>query len=175
MNQQYSQSKFWQDLKSGRFVDMVKEAAKGRSLSNSTEVYHVMKPLFAKESDVEKVFVIFLDSQNKILGIENLFSGSLTASTIYPRELAKKIIEFKAGAFVLSHNHPSGDITPSSEDISVTMKIGLTAASIDVSFHDHVIIGDGFYSFADNGMLQNISRKFSELMNDRPLADRRAS
>ena len=64
---------FWQDLKSGRFASMVKESAKGQRLSNSREAYNVLKPVLAENDDVEKVYVIYLDAQNKILAIEKLF------------------------------------------------------------------------------------------------------
>ena len=132
-------SSFWDDLKSGRFVSMVKECSKGESISNSREAFNVLKPVFAEEDDVEKVYIVFLDSQNRILAIENLFTGSITASTIYPRELVKRLISLKATAFVMAHNHPSGDTNPSSEDKSITVKIGIAAKSIDVQFHDHII------------------------------------
>ena len=155
--------KFWQDLKSGHFVSMVKEAAKGKRLSNSQEVYNVLKPMLAEEDDVEKVYIIFLDAQNKILAIEKLFSGSITASSIYPREIVKRIIHLKASAFVMAHNHPSEDTTPSAEDKTITIKVGIAAASIDVTFHDHIIIGDGYHSMADNGWLKNVSGRYSRL------------
>ena len=67
---------FWEDLKSGSFVSMVKESSRGQRLSNSQEVYNVLKPVFAKEDDVEQVYIIFMDAQNKILAIERIFSGS---------------------------------------------------------------------------------------------------
>ena len=158
---------FWKDLKSGHFVLMVKESAKGKRLSNSQEVYNVLKPMFAEEDDVEKVYIIFLDAQNKILAIEKLFSGSITASSIYPREIIKRIIHLKASAFVMAHNHPSADTTPSTEDKSITIKVGIAAASIDVSFHDHIIIGDGYHSMADNGWLKNVSNRYSSLFESR--------
>jgi len=160
--------KFWKDLKSGRFVSMVKEAAKGKQLSNSQEVYNVLKPMLAEEDDVEKVYIIFLDAQNKILVIEKIFSGSITAASIYPREIVKRIIHLKASAFVMAHNHPSMDTTPSVEDKSITIKVGIAAASIDVSFHDHIIIGNGYYSMADNGWLKNVSTSFSGLLKPEP-------
>jgi DNA repair protein RadC len=156
---------FWQDLKSGRFVSMVKESVKGQKLSNSWEAYNVLKPLLAEEDDVEKVYVIFLDAQNRILKIEKVFSGSLTAATIYPRELIKRLLRHKASAFLMAHNHPSGDTNPSAEDRSITLKLGIAAASIDVAFHDHLIIGDGYYSMADAGRLQRISSELSKLLS----------
>ena len=157
-------SQFWEDVKSGHFASMVKEASKGKSLSNSQEVYNIMKPIYAKEDDVEKVYVIFLDAQNKILGIEKLFSGSITSSTIYVREIVKKLIILKATALVLVHNHPSGVTTPSAEDQAISIKIGIAAASIDVCFHDHIIIGDDYHSMADTGWIKKVSDRFNNLL-----------
>ncbi len=155
---------FWEDLKSGRFVSMVKESSKGKSLSNSQEVYNVFKPIFEEEDDVEKVYIIFLDARNKILAIENVFSGTITASSIYTREIVKRLIKLKASAFAMTHNHPSGDTNPSPEDLSITLKVGIAAASIDVTFHDHIIIGNGYHSMADSGWLKNVSSRFSDII-----------
>jgi len=118
-------SQFWEDLKSGRFLSMVREASKGQYVFNSREVYNVMRPLFAEHDDVECVYSIFLDAKNRILGIEKMFTGSISASTVYPRELVKRIIALRATAIVLTHNHPSGCTQPSLEDKSITLKIGL--------------------------------------------------
>jgi len=155
---------FWEDLKSGRFASMVKEASKGQSVNNSHEVYNIMKPMFAKKDDVEVVYCIFIDAKNNILGIEKVFSGSLTASMVYPREIIKRLLKLKASAFVMVHNHPSGDLTPSIEDKSITIKVGIAAASIDVSLHDHIIVGDGYHSMADTGWLKKVSSRFSNLL-----------
>jgi len=155
---------FWEELKSGRFASMVKESAKGQSVNNSHEVYNIMKPIFAKNDDVEAVYCIFIDAKNNILGIEKVFSGSLTASAIYPREIIKHLLKLKASAFVMVHNHPSGDVNPSIEDKSITIKVGFAAASIDVSLHDHIIVGDGYHSMADTGWLKKVSSRFSNLL-----------
>ncbi|MBW1693087.1 MAG: JAB domain-containing protein [Deltaproteobacteria bacterium] len=164
MNELHTET-FWEDLRSGRFASMVKESSKGQSVSNSREVYNIMKPMFAENDDVETIYCIFLDAKNKILAIEKMFSGSITASAVYTRELAKRIIKIKASSFVIVHNHPSGDLEPSAEDKSITIKIGIAAASIDVSFHDHIIIGDGYHSMADTGWLKKVSSRFSNLLN----------
>jgi DNA repair protein RadC len=155
---------FWEDLKSGRFASMVKETSKGQSVSNSREVYNIMKPMFAENGDVETIYCIFLDAKNKILAIEKMFSGSITASAVYPREIIKRIMEIKATGFVMVHNHPSGDINPSAEDKAITIKVGIAAASIDVSFHDHLIIGEGYHSMADTGWLKEVSSRYSNLL-----------
>jgi len=155
---------FWKDLKSGHFASMVKETAQGQMLSNSREVYHVMKPLFAETDDVEKVYCIFLDAKNRIIGIEMMFAGTISASTIYTRELIKRIITLKSTAIVLVHNHPSGCAEPSIEDKTITMKVAIALASVDVALHDHIIIGDGYHSMADSGWLSGVGRRFKDLL-----------
>ncbi|MCJ7685211.1 MAG: JAB domain-containing protein, partial [Desulfobacteraceae bacterium] len=146
-------STFWEDLKSGHFVSMVKETSQGQILSNSQEVYNVMKPLFVENDDVETVYCIFLNAKNRILAIEKMFSGTISSSAIYPRELIKRIIALKSSAIVLTHNHPSGFVEPSAEDKAITVRMAIAMASIDVDLHDHIIIGDGFHSMADSGLL----------------------
>ena len=161
-------AKFWEDLKSGRFVSMVKESSKGQSISSSQDVYNILKPLFAEDDDIEKVYFIFLDAQNKILSIEALFTGTISASTIYPRELVKRLLALKACALVMAHNHPSGSTQPSAEDKSITIKVGMATASIDVQLHDHVIVGDGYHSMADTGWLKRVSKRFSDFLKSEP-------
>ncbi len=126
--------------------------------------------MFAEEDDVEKVYIIFLDAQNKILAIKKLFSGSITASSLYPREMVMGIIHLTATAFVMAHNRPSMDTTPSAEDKTITIKVGIAAASIDVNFHDHIIIGDGYHSMADTGWLKEVSNRYSSLLKPEPLS-----
>ena len=163
------ESQFWQDLRSGRFVSMVKEASRGRSVKNSQEVYNTMRPMFAKEDDVEKAFFNFLYAQNKILAIEKLFTGSISNSTIHTRELIKRILQNKSSGIVMAHNHPSGNTKPSVEDEFITIKVGIAAASIDVLLHDHIIIGDGcHHSMADTGWLRTVSKRFCDHLNPSP-------
>ena len=157
-------TKFWKDLKSGRFLSMVKEASKGQYVSNPREVYNVVKPLFAEHDDVECVYSIFLDGQNKILSIEKMFIGSIGSSPIYTRELIKRIIALRATSIVLTHNHPSGCTQPSLEDKTITLKIGIALASIDVVFNDHIIIGDGYHSMADTGYMENVHKRYKNIL-----------
>ena len=155
---------FWKDIKSGHFVSMVKEASQGQTLSNSEEVYNVMKPLFYENDDVETVYCIFLNTKNRILAIEKIFSGTISSSVIYPRELIKRVIALKSSAIVLTHNHPSGFIEPSPEDKAITVRIAIALASIDVVLHDHIIIGDGFFSMADEGWLKSVRSRYDNLL-----------
>lgn len=147
---------FWSDLKSGVFVSMVKESARGESLNNPREVYNTLKPLFAENDDVECLYGIFLNSKNRILAIEKLSAGSISSAVLYPREVIKMVLRHKAAAMVLAHNHPSGNFLPSPEDRALTNRIYAALKTIDVDLLDHIIVADGFYSFADEGLLETI-------------------
>ena len=156
--------KFWEDLKNGKFLSMVKESSKGKILQGSREAFNVLNPLFAEEDDIEKALFIFMDQKNRIISIENLFRGSIAGAAIYPREVVKRLICLRANAFLFSHNHPSGDPTPSREDKEITMRMLVAASSIDVSFHDHIIIGETFYSMADEGIMRFMKEKIQTFM-----------
>ena len=157
-------NRFWVDLKNGKFLSMVKESSKGNVLQSSREAFNVLNPLFADEDDVEKAFFVFMDQKNRIISIENLFRGSIAGAAIYPREVVKRLIQLGANAFLFSHNHPGGDPTPSREDKEITMRILVAASSIDVSFHDHIIIGETFYSMADEGIMGSMKEKVQSFM-----------
>lgn len=75
-----------------RQVRLHGESVKARSLSNASEVYNIVKPLFAEQDDVEVFYGIFLDAANRILCIEKLCSGTLSSTAIYPREIVKKVL-----------------------------------------------------------------------------------
>ena len=154
---------FWCDLVSGRFARMVREEAKGRELNNSREAYHVMKPLFAENHDVETVYCVFLDGRNRIISIEKMFSGSISSAAIYPREIVKRVIALKACAVVMAHNHPSGSTDPSNDDRRITKTIAMALATIDVQLLDHIVIGDGYTSMADRGFIKGVQEEFKKL------------
>jgi len=109
--------------------------------------------------------------KNKILKIEKLFSGTISSAAVYPREIIKRVLELKATAIILSHNHPSGDITPSSNDFDITAKIQIALTSIEVALHDHLIIGKDFYSFAEHGILEKSKQKYQDFISARVIAN----
>lgn len=161
-----NKEQFWDDLKSGKFISMVKESSKGRSLNSSMEAFNILKPLFADEDDVERMFFIFMNQKNEIITVENLFKGSIAGSAIYPREIIKRIIHLKANTFVMAHNHPSGDPSPSNEDKNITFRILIATFSIDVGFHDHLIIGDNYFSMADEGIMKSMKDQLNNFMKE---------
>ena len=155
---------FWDDLKSGVFASMIKESSKGKHLYTPKEVYHVMKPIFAEKDDVERMYCIFLNIKNKVLAIEKMSDGTINCSMVYPREIVKRVISLKATAVILVHNHLSGDPEPSAEDKKVTIKVGISLLSVDVELHDHIIIGDSYYSMADSGIIGTIKNRMRDLV-----------
>ncbi|MDP7527964.1 MAG: DNA repair protein RadC [Candidatus Marinimicrobia bacterium] len=107
-----------------------------------------------RDKEREVFMVIYLNGRNQIMGMEELFEGTLTTSAVYPREVVKRAIDHKAAALVFVHNHPSGNADPSQDDLTITKKLKEATAVIDVSVHDHLIIaGNDIYSFADHGLI----------------------
>jgi DNA repair protein RadC len=165
MPETIKETSFWKDLKSGKFARMVRENARGRTLRDPEEVFNIIKPLFAKDQDLERLYCIFLDTRNQILGIENLFTGTLTNAPVYPREIVKRVLALKAGAVVLVHNHNSGNTEPSGEDKEVTRKVAMALMSIDVPLHDHIIVGKTYFSFSEKGLMEEITGKINRIIS----------
>ena len=98
--------------------------------------------------------VLFLDSQNRLLAMEELFRGTLTQTSVYPREVVLRALHHHAAAVVLAHNHPSGSVQPSRADEALTQTLKTTLALIDVRVLDHIIVAPGqSLSMADKGLV----------------------
>ena len=103
---------------------------------------------------VEMAQMLALDTKNKIIGIFTISTGSLNASIIHPRDIFQRAILSNAASVILAHNHPSGDPTPSSEDIELTNKLVQVGKMMDLPILDHVVIGDGkFVSLKERGII----------------------
>ena len=117
------------------------------------------------DTDREHFIVMLLDQKNKIIGINTVSIGSLTASVVHPREsflpallknIATDMILNKCAAVVFGHNHPSGDPQPSAEDRALTERLTEVGKLLSIPVLDHIIVGDGtelYFSFADEGLL----------------------
>jgi DNA repair protein RadC len=102
----------------------------------------------------EVFVVLFLDAQNRVIGSEELFRGTLTQTSVYPREVVKRALHHNAGAVIFAHNHPSGVAEPSHADETLTQALKQALALIDVRVLDHFIVaGSGVLSFAERGLL----------------------
>jgi DNA repair protein RadC len=103
---------------------------------------------------IEQFRVLFLDSRNRLLADEAQQRGTVNHTPVYPREVAKRALELHATALILVHNHPSGDPTPSRDDIVMTEQIRVAAATLSIALHDHIIVGNGrWLSFRREGLL----------------------
>jgi len=98
--------------------------------------------------------VLFLDAQNRLLAMEEMFRGTLSQTSVYPREVVKRALHHQAGAVVLAHNHPSGSVQASRADEMLTQTLKAALALVDVRVLDHIIIGHGeALSMAERGLL----------------------
>lgn len=111
---------------------------------------------FLIDADREQFWVASLNGKNRITGTHQVSVGTLTASLVHPREVLKFLVLASAAACVLVHNHPSGDPTPSAEDLAITQRLSQVATLIGIRILDHVVLGAGRYvSFCDEGLLSD--------------------
>lgn len=103
----------------------------------------------------EQFRLLFLDRQNRLIADEVLSDGTVDHTPVYPREVVRRALANNATAIILVHNHPSGDVTPSRDDIAMTRKLADACTKIGIRVHDHIIVGSaGQASFRDLGLLQ---------------------
>jgi DNA repair protein RadC len=104
--------------------------------------------------DAEAFVVVFLDAQNRPIAVEELFRGTLTQTSVYPREVIKRALAHNAAAVILAHNHPSGALDPSRADELLTQTLKASLAAVDVRVLDHIIVGKGRHcSMAAHGLI----------------------
>jgi DNA repair protein RadC len=105
-------------------------------------------------ADREEFHIIFLDKKNQVLADERQQHGTVDHTPVYPREVVRRALELSASAIILVHNHPSGDPTPSSADVTMTRTIVDVAKPLGIAVHDHLIIGrEGHVSFKSLGLI----------------------
>lgn len=98
--------------------------------------------------------LIMLDTKNNIIGIKDVFKGSLNTSIVHPREIFKEALKKSSSSIIICHNHPSGDPTPSKEDINITLRLKECSKIIGIDLLDHLIIGkDKFVSLKEKGII----------------------
>lgn len=106
------------------------------------------------ERDHEVFAVLFVDAQNRLIRCEEMFRGTLTQTSVYPREVLKRALDLNAAAVILAHNHPSGAAEPSRADEFLTQSLKSALQLVDVRVLDHLVVGRaGVVSFAERGLL----------------------
>jgi len=125
-----------------------------RKVRSPKDVYTMMYPKM-REQKKEKFITLYLDTKNQILKEETVSIGSLNASIVHPREVFKSALLESSASVIMIHNHPSGDPSPSREDIMVTEKLVEGGKLLGIDVLDHIIIGDGKYvSLKDEGFVR---------------------
>lgn len=129
------------------------ELQTGVALSSPQSVKHYLQLLLAAKP-YEAFIVLFLDVKNRLIATEELFRGTLTHTSVYPREVVKAALAHNAAGVIFAHNHPSGTSEPSAADHTLTQALKQALAMVDVRALDHFIIaGRLVHSFAEHGQL----------------------
>jgi DNA repair protein RadC len=132
----------------------VAEQLKAREVFGSPDAVKNYLQLHLARRPHEVFAALFLDAQNKLIAMEELFRGTLTQTSVYPREVVLKALHHHAAAVVLAHNHPSGTVQPSRADEALTQTLKAALALVDVRVLDHVIVAPGqALSMAEKGLL----------------------
>lgn len=132
----------------------LEEQLKSRNNISSPQAVRDFLRLELLRQDKEVFFGIFLDAQNGVIAAEELSNGTLTQTTVFPREVVKRALHHHAAAVIFAHNHPSGLAEPSRADEALTQALKQALALVDVKVLDHFIVGRGEpMSFAERGIL----------------------
>jgi DNA repair protein RadC len=148
-------------LLEGAFVPKVNEALHKETINDLARLRNIISPIIQQHPDVEKFYTLYLDAKNGLLLLEPSFTGSLTGCSVYPREIIKKALEVGAAALIVSHNHPSGDLTPSTSDKLITKSLFIAAALHGITLHDHVVCSPtSYFSFNEEGLISEIRNEW---------------
>ena len=125
-----------------------------RTVMDSPQAVRDFWQLHLASRSYEVFAVLFLDAQHRMLAMEEMFRGTLTQTSVYPREVVKRALHHQASAVVLAHNHPSGSVQPSRADEMLTHTLKAALALLDVRVLDHIIVSQGqSLSMAEQGLV----------------------
>ena len=120
---------------------------------SGAEAYAILKDWFL-DHDRDEFVILMLNNKNRVIGINSVSVGNLSASLVHPREVFKPLILHNAAAVILAHNHPSGDPAPSVQDRQITTRLKEIGEVMGIRVLDHIVVGEGrYYSFLDQGDL----------------------
>lgn len=131
----------------------VRDAAPSGPISGPRDAVAAFPRLIgARES--EAFYAVWLNTANRVLGVEQLFTGTIAGCSVYPREVVKAALAANAASVIFAHNHPSGQLVASAADITITERLKAALALVDIAVRDHfVITSEGAYSLAEHGQL----------------------
>jgi DNA repair protein RadC len=121
-------------------------------ISSPADVERLLRGRIAN-LDRENFVVVLLNTKNEVIETSTVSVGTLDASLVHPREVFKPAVRASAASVILAHNHPSGKVEPSREDREVTRRLGEAAEILGIEVVDHVIVGDGYFSMKEHGIL----------------------
>jgi DNA repair protein RadC len=132
---------------------LTEELKAKEAFTSSGAIKQYLQLAFAGQQ-YESFVTLYLDAQHRLIEAEESFRGSLTQTSVYPREIVKRALALNAGAVVFAHNHPSGVTEPSVADQNLTQHLKSSLSLVDVHVLDHFIVaGNGVTSFAERGLL----------------------
>ena len=139
-------------------LELVKESSKVYdvdNISSPSDVRDYIEHVFKLSNQAEEVMVMLvLDIKNNVIGAFEVSRGSLNASIVHPREVFKRALLLNGASIILAHNHPSGDPTPSREDVDITKRLVEGGDILGINVLDHLIIGDNRYrSFKEMNLI----------------------
>lgn len=129
------------------------EPLQKQGIATSHDAYDIVQSLIG-DSHYEQFWILLLNRANKVIRKINISDGGMAGTVADPKRIFKMALENNAASIILAHNHPSGNLKPSDEDIKLTRKLKQAGELLDISVLDHIIAGDnGYFSFADEGMI----------------------
>lgn len=133
------------------------EVTIGDKILHPADAFESLKRVFAGKT-TERLYILTLDSRSRVISVDLLTVGTVNETLIHPREVFRQAIKRNAVSFILAHNHPSGDIDPSSEDIRMTQRIYNAGKELGIALVDHLIVNDAqFYSMKSNNLLFKVT------------------
>lgn len=150
-------TKYKTGLDSFRHTVLIKESAINYAydkLDNPASIVKMFNDVFSLNNMAEEyVYMAAFSTAYRVLGVFEVSHGTVSTTTANPREIFIRLLLSGASCFVICHNHPSGDCKPSDDDIGLTKRLQECASLMGIIFTDHIITGDGYYSFKEHGIL----------------------
>ena len=137
-------------------IQLIRESkpVKNYQIMKASDAYELVREEL-ETSDREIFIVVSLNTKNKVLGLDVVSIGNISASLVHPREVFKSAILLNAASIIMMHNHPSGEPEPSKDDISITNRLVNAGKLLGINVLDHVIVANKYFSFLEKGLIEH--------------------